>query len=574
MKSTSRYNPGLARALPCSGKETERLYCLIRGTKHLNTLPTLNRSKVRARVLGALAARVEEHAWLPLLGLVVLFLAAALAGSGKKPLWHDELFTYYLAQAPSLTAMWADLRRHDLNPPLAYLLTRWSFQLFGVNTLATRLPELLFFVVMMLAVFRFTARRMGNLFGLFAVALLLLGKTFELGFEARPYTLLLGFLALALAAWQEAGSAETAGRRRVGLVVLFAANAGMLLSHIFSVPAIGTLVVAELWRSRQRRKLDWPVLAALMLPLLIAAIYLPMLRNHGSAIYPEAFQPTGETIFEFYIGLIERELIALLLTGLLVLLALGPAALRGRGDWSFTQPEWVAILGLLSLPLALMLQLMVSHGAFFARYGAAGTIAVVCLGAALLGRWTSSGGALDARAALLGVVIALAISDHTYDGLGAVFTGKVFRMPRSSEPALPVCGACVASAHAGPGGTALPLVAASGLTFIELNHNEPLATAERVFYLTDPDAGRRYSHANIFDQTPQLVERFKLPGHAVPYDDFLRTHPQFIVLGKYDWPEDWLLRKLVDDGASVRVLGRTNDEYRDRELYEVTTRSQ
>ena len=51
---------------------------------------------------------------------------------------------------------------------------------------------------------------------------------------------------------------------------------------------------------------------------------VPMLRNHGSAIYPQAFQPTGETIFEFYIGLVERELIALLLTGLLVLLILGP----------------------------------------------------------------------------------------------------------------------------------------------------------------------------------------------------------------------------------------------------------
>ena len=137
--------------------------------------------------------------------------------------------------------MWADLRTHDLNPPLAYLLTRWSAsEWFGVNTLATRLPELLFFVVMMLGTyFRFT-RRMGALFGLFAVALLVLGKTFELGFEARPYTLLLGFLALALAAWQEA---TVAGKRRAGLALLgIAANAGMLLSHIFSVPAIGALI--------------------------------------------------------------------------------------------------------------------------------------------------------------------------------------------------------------------------------------------------------------------------------------------------------------------------------------------
>ncbi len=520
------------------------------------------------RALGRACEWLETHAWVPLLLLVGLFLAAALDGSHGKPLWHDELFTSYLAQAPSLGAMWRDLNTHDLNPPLVYLLTRWSFQLFGVNTLAARLPEMLFFVVLMLGVFRFVSRRMGAVFGLFAVALLLLGKTFELGYEARPYALLLGLLSLALVAWQEAAG----GNRRLALPLLFAANAGMLLSHIFSVPAICAIVAGELWRWRRRSAPDWPVLAALLLPFLLTALYLPMLRNHSDAIYPQAFQPTGETIFEFYIGLVEREMIGLLLTSLVVLLALGPTALRGRGGWSFTQPEWVAILGLLSLPLALMLQLMASHGAFFARYGAAAAVAVVCLAAALLGRWTSAAGSLDPRAALLGVLIALAISDHTFNGIAAIVSGEAFLLPRHADPVLPVCGACAASAHAGPGGTALPLVAASGLTFLELNHNEPLATAQRVFYLINAEASKHYSNANIFEQTPQLVARFHLPGHAVDYREFTRANPHFFVLGKYDWPEDWLLRKLVDDGATVRVVGRTQDEYRDRELYEVTPR--
>lgn len=526
------------------------------------------------RALATAAGWTEAHAWLPLLGLLALYAGAALAGSRVKPLWHDELFTYYLAQAPSARAMWSDVRSFDLNPPLAYLMTRWSFALFGVNTLATRLPEIVFFAVMMLGVFHFVRGRMGAVFGLFAAALLLLGKTFELSFEARPYTLLLGFLAAAMAAWQEAVDGR---RRRLGLVLLGVASAGMLLSHIFAVPALFALIAAELWRSRLRGRADWPVLTALTAPLLITLLYLPMLRNHGGAIYPEAFQPTGETIFEFYIGLIERELIALLLASLLVLLALGPEALTSgdageRGVWRFTQPEWVVIVALLCLPLALMLQLMVSHGAFFARYGAAGTVGVVCLTAALLGRWTSSSGVLDSRAALLGLVVVLAISDHTVDGVAAWLRGEVFRRPRNAEPVLAVCGACVLSAHAGPGGSALPLVAASGLTFIELNHNEPVATAERTYYLTDPGASTTYAHADIFEHTPLLIDKFHLSGHAVNYYEFTRTHPHFFVLGKYDWPEDWLLRKLVDDGADVRVLGRTKDEYRDREIYEVSAR--
>ena len=511
---------------------------------------------------------LEAHAGWALAALVVLYLAGALAGSHAKPLWHDELFTYYLAQAPSIGALWADLKAHDLNPPLGYLLTRWSFTLFGVNTLATRLPEILFFVLTMLGVFRFVSRRMGGAFALFGVALLLLGKTFELGYEARPYTLLLGCLAVALAAWQAAAN----GHRALGLALLAAANTAMLLSHIFAVPAIFALLAGEAWRTRQRKRIDWPVVAALTLPFLVTILYLPMLRNHGSAIYPEAFQPDGETIFEFYIALIERELIALLLTSLLVLILMGPRALRGRGSWSFTQPEWVTLLCLVTLPLGLMLQLMLSHGAFFPRYGAAATVGVVCIAAALLARWTSASGVLDGRAALLGILIALAISEHTFSGMADLFNRQTWRFPRNADPVLPVCGACAVSAHAGPGGSALPLVAASGLTFVELNHNEPLATAQRVYYLTDAEASTRYSHANIFEQTPQLVQRFHLAGHAENYHAFLREHPHFIVLGKYDWPEDWLLRKLVDDGANVRVLGRTTDEYRDRELYDVTTR--
>jgi len=37
-----------------------------------------------------------------------------------RQLWHDELFTYYIAQAPSLSRLWEELHL-DLNPPMLYL---------------------------------------------------------------------------------------------------------------------------------------------------------------------------------------------------------------------------------------------------------------------------------------------------------------------------------------------------------------------------------------------------------------------------------------------------------------------
>ena len=192
-------------------------------------------SSARCRLEAAVeqtAAWLEHRAWLSILFIVVVYLPAAFAASDAKPLWHDELFTWYIAQAPTLGALWQQSRNLDLNPPLVFWLTRLSFHLFGTGTLATRLPEIAGFLLFLLATFHFVRRRMGVMFALSAAALLLAGKSLPLAVEARPYTLLLGFLALALAAWQAAGD----GRRPVAApLLLFFAVTAMLLSHIFSV---------------------------------------------------------------------------------------------------------------------------------------------------------------------------------------------------------------------------------------------------------------------------------------------------------------------------------------------------
>ena len=52
---------------------------------------------------------------------------------------------------------------------------------------------------------------------------------------------------------------------------------------------------------------------------------------------------------------------------------------------------------------------------------------------------------------------------------------------------------------------------------------------------------------------------------------FVRQHPHFYLLaGDHDYPEDWLLRKLHDDGAQMRLLGNIDNSYRDHDLYDVT----
>ncbi len=58
-----------------------------------------------------------------------------------------------------------------------------------------------------------------------------------------------------------------------------------------------------------------------------------------------------------------------------------------------------------------------------------------------------------------------------------------------------------------------------------------------------------------------------ISAQVAAYDDFLREHREFLVLGSYDAPEEWLLRKLKDDDAHLTWLGTYPIPYVDSNLY-------
>ncbi len=113
----------------------------------------------------------------------------------------------------------------------------------------------------------------------------------------------------------------------------------------------------------------------------------------------------------------------------------------------------------------------------------------------------------------------------------------------------------------------LPLVAASGLTFLEMDHYGDRQTVARLYYLTDRNLALRYANATIFEGMPDVKGYFPLRAHVVPYSDFLREHSKFLVLGTPDYPEDWLLRALLASHARVQYLGDSPGPYKDKQLY-------
>jgi hypothetical protein len=504
-------------------------------------------------------AWVDSHAFLSLAFLLVILLVTQLGYSLRIPLWHDEVFTWCISQAPSLRSLLHLTSTIDLNPPLSYFITRATYRLIGVGTLQTRLPEIVGFALAMVCLFLFVRRRAGNSFGILAAAILLSGKACEPAIDGRPYGLLFGFGSLALVAWQSSVMAqERDSKTRFADLLLGFAIAAVLLTHIFGLFFWGAVVAAEGTRLIQSRRLPPSRAAALILPLAATWFYLPLFRSHAAEYFAPAFQAHLSTIFAFYLDRTQREIACLAVAIAFLAILGGKAWIRPARQLVFTAPEWVAVAAIACAPVPLILNLARHHGGFFYRYGDVATLGLAIAFAVLVDRLTSRA----STAAVLAAIIFLAGSGREQYTIKFALQGNIFR--HSEPPMIPYRPETLA-------GPDLPIVINSGIVYMEMNNHESAQRLNRTYYLTGGPIAIQYTHANIFEGIPQELESFHLQGRTEPYQAFLALHPHFYLLANdHDYPEDWMLRKLKDDGAQLRLLGQLDSSYRDHNLYDVT----
>jgi hypothetical protein len=89
----------------------------------------------------------------------------------RRPFWFDEIFTLYISRLPDLGSIWSACTHGvDFNPPLLYLLTRWSQAVFGANELGARIPQVVGYWVFCLCLYRFVSMRTNALAGFIALS--------------------------------------------------------------------------------------------------------------------------------------------------------------------------------------------------------------------------------------------------------------------------------------------------------------------------------------------------------------------------------------------------------------------
>jgi hypothetical protein len=471
---------------------------------------------------------LERRKYLVLAAITLVFAIGAAGRAAARPFWYDEIITLITARAPSLGAVLAASRVTDANPPLPHLATHLAIRWFGLSEVTARLPAMAGFWLFCLCLFVFVARRKGALIGFSALLLPLATGALVYAAEARAYGMELGLCGLALIAWQAAAEDRA---RAIALPVLSLAIAGMLLCHYYGALIYLPLGAGELMRARRTRRLDLALAAALALgaaPLVWLALAVLGAVHGSSQTWAAAYLRQG---IEFWDTTLAQG-------AAYFALLLGVLALAGRtGKKQVIDPggavpdyEWVAAALFLALPLAaIVAALFVTH-MFTPRYAIIGVAGVCLLIPMLAAEFT---GTRSRTGVLMATVLAWAalvtLADH--GGSADPFAG---------EPALN------AALEQGP------VVIADGQLFLQMWHYAPERLKPHILFLTDAAAALRYMGFNTIDSGVIPLRSYSTV-QVLDYRTFAAANREFLVYRNLSRPE-WVLPRVLDDGASVEVL--------------------
>jgi hypothetical protein len=487
-------------------------------------------------VLSSLEARP-----LVVAGILACVYAALVFTTIGRRMWFDELFTYYIAQAPDMPRLFDAIAHVDLNPPLSYILVRFCHKAFGASEIATRLPSMVGFFAGSMFGFFFVRRRLGVLWGATAILFFWSTNFFRYATEARPYGLLLGFFSLTLFFYAKATDKPRCGLLPATGILL--GTLGMMLSHTLAPLSILPFCVAEFVRLLRLRRIDWGVWIALTAPLPLAIIYISLARGFQTNYFPTAYQATARRVMGFYLLTFMHQAY---LFAILAASAVSRILNRGEPRRRLVRSgaEAAFAITLLLIPLALKWIMRNGGGAFWPRYCLTTDFGVSIMIAAGLA-WVCRSRPAPAFAAA-GAILAFMLFQRVSTPAAAVGSMKLEEIRKD-----------------------LPLVTQSGVTFLEMDHYESAEFLSRVHYLLDRDSAIRYAHATIFEGLPATTRYFPIRAHLTAYKDFIAGNHHFLVLAQESDPEGWLLLKLKADGARVDLRYKVSGSYADNEIFEV-----
>ena len=492
---------------------------------------------------GASFEQVCERFWKPLWVLFLVAFVVVMTGFSRRMFWYDELFTLYLSQMSPARLWQALLSGVDQNSPLFYLLSGVTSRWMPDVESGLRLPALAGGIAALTCVFVYVRGRCGVLWAWVSVWLLLASHAAYYMAEARPYGIMLGCTAGAFLAWQ-----------RRSFWWMTAALAVAALSHAYSLLIFIPLVAGEL----ARRQFDRRVWIAFAIALSAFSVYVPIRGGvHGTMAYSWAkpeLQKLPEAWLD-YLGSAVPLAIAILLL-LAVWRLLKNHAAEPNPD-AFPLHESVALVALMLLPFA-GLALGKVTGIYAPRYTIECTIGLATGFTLLLFR-AVRGHAVFALLVCLTVI--------TWQVWGFTRTDSQTdnrNLPAPLHESARLAGAYDLLPYVER--SELPLVVSSGLMFLEIDHYATPQLAARTNVLLDEPTAVEHTGVNVTEVgLPVMKKWFPVRAAVRAYRDFTTANPHFLVYGYWEsrTANDWLVYRLMRDGANIRLIARSDRFWRE-----------
>ena len=485
--------------------------------------------------------------------IVLLTAAVAFTWSHVKLLSQDEMFVLQTDTVSSLREL-IHIQRHypiSLDPLVFHVLAHACTKIFGPTALALRLPSIFGFLLMQVCIFFATRVIAGPRAALVAMAFPALTATLFYAPEARPYGLLLGLYALAFLAWQTA--TRRTGKRTGSLVVLAVAIALTLNTHYFGILILVPICAAEFARTLIRRRLDLPMIVAILAGMAGIVFALPFQKAAGEfrkhyynagAISLRAISQAYRSLFVNYTTQptgVQRFEAALLVAFALLLIVLCVLRLRSS-RFSMPRAELVFLLTLAALPLfGVGLAVFVTHS-IEVRYVLSAMIAISIFFSIAIEPWLHHRLSSSTVTALLGFGILLAgvvrIRDEQVQStrqLAALVLPPAIKARLLSNP----------DSH---------LYIQDMGNFEVASYYEPdPEIRSRITLLYSHEDELRYDRHDTASLTAEHMQHFT-GLHIVPYAQLKATPGEhFLVLYHSGW--DWTDQALAADQARITQLG-------------------
>ena len=435
-----------------------------------------------------------------------------------------------------------------------YVITRLALNVFGVNNIAIRAPEMIAFWLTSVCLYVIVARRMSRASAVCAAAFPLVTSAFMYVYQARPYALVLGFTAVSFLLWQIAASSTTPRVRIVSLVGLALSLAAAVCSHYYGVFVLLPLGLGETVRGVRSRRADvamWFALAASVAPLVWHASLIKAAMAYSGTFWSP---PQWVNAADFYQDLLRPALIPVM--GIAILAALQAQLVQSRresatGDQP-TMPihELAAAGGFVLLPVVCVIVAKVVTGAFVNRYALP---AVIGFGV-LAGVCTE---VVFARRPVLRVAAAAGLC-----GWFVLAQAREWVEPTGfSQPFPPASVSRPAEWVSAIRERDLPVAIADAHTFTMLSYYGAPAIQPRIVYLADPDrALARLGHNSVERGMLDLLKPW-FHMNVVPFEPFLARHSRFLVYGDFVKLAflNWLEPELRARGMHLELLNRAGD---------------